>query len=299
MKGTELTPRFLSTDTSLSALLIVLLLLIFVFYPLGQIGVVSGVVVQVLFSLMVISGVTSLSTRRWARISMGVIAFATILSAWLALVHSNTILLGVEFSLTALFLACLVVIVLFEVFRDGPITSHRVQGAIATYLLIGILWAILYRLVELFAGAAFQRGPGSLPGPVANTLTRDYVYFSFGSLTTVGYAGLIPIHPVSLSLVMFEALIGQLFPAILLARLVSMEVSSRLMANLCVNSDASRRLCVEITAEPQGCRAEHISLTQTHSTQEILETWVRSQRIKPIANSQILQLNIMRLISVL
>jgi len=219
--------RFWSTDFSLSALLLLLVLFIFVFYPLGEIGVVSGVVMEVLFSLLLISGVMSVTTRRSAPLVMGIIAFASMLSGWLGLIYPATVVFVSSSVFTIVFMASLVGIVLIEVFRAGRITVRRIQGAIAAYLLIAVVWALFYRLVDLLQPGAFQRGPGAIPGPVASTLTRECIYFSFASITTVGYSGMVAVHPLALSLVMVEALVGQLFPAILLARLVSMEVSSR------------------------------------------------------------------------
>jgi Ion channel len=127
-----------------------------------------------------------------------------------------------------LFLGSLIGVVLVEVFREGEITFHRIQGAIAGYLLLGILWTVAYRLVYVLKPDAFQLGPYSLPRAVSEVgLMSEFMYFSFATITTVGYGGVIAVHPSALSLVMLEALVGQLFPAILLARLVSMEVSSR------------------------------------------------------------------------
>jgi hypothetical protein len=219
--------RFLSMDTSLSVLLIALLLLVFVFYPLGEINFVRGAVLEVVFSIMLISGVMSLSSRKSAPFLVCAIAFAAMFSGWFGLVYPSRAVFIAKSSLTILFLSALIIIVLVEVFRDGEITFQRIQGAIAAYLLIGVVWAMFYRIIDLLRPNAFMRGPGAILGPASNILTREYVFFSFGSLTTVGYTGLIAIHPVSLSLVMMEALIGQLFPAILLARLVSMEVSRK------------------------------------------------------------------------
>jgi hypothetical protein len=54
------------------------------------------------------------------------------------------------------------------------------------------------------------------------------IYFSFVTLTTVGYGDMAPIHPLTRSLATLEALVGQLYPAILIARLVSLELHARL-----------------------------------------------------------------------
>ncbi len=72
--------------------------------------------------------------------------------------------------------------------------------------------------------------PGSFTGMSAVddlTLPSDFVYFSFTILTTVGFGDIVPVHPLARSLCNVEAILGQLYPATLLAYLVSLEVASR------------------------------------------------------------------------
>ena len=107
-------------------------------------------------------------------------------------------------------------VVLAQTFRAGPVNRHRIEGAVAAYLLLGLAWALAYELVGLLAAGAFS-GTGR-SGPER----PDLVYFSFVTLTTVGYGDVTPVHPVARSLAVAEALTGQLYPAILLARLVSL-----------------------------------------------------------------------------
>ena len=218
---------FLSTDLSLSCLLLLLVLLIFVLYPLGQVGVASGVIVEVFFTLFMISGVTSITNRRSRQLGVTVIAISVLLSGWLGLVHPSVVVFVLKSVLTIAFLSTLIVIVLIQVFSAGPITFHRIQGAIAAYLLVAMLWGMFYRLVDVLKPEAFQRGPGAIAEPVLGVLTRECIFLSLATLTTLGYSGIVAVNSMTLSLVMSEALIGQLFPAILLARLVSMEVTSR------------------------------------------------------------------------
>ena len=109
-----------------------------------------------------------------------------------------------------------------QVLREGPITVHRIRGAMALYLLIGLLWAMAYDLVETLSPGSFKIG-SSTPGNSLGTLG----YYSFTTLTTLGPGDVFPITHIARSLTVLEALVGQLFPAVLIARLVSMEVSYR------------------------------------------------------------------------
>jgi hypothetical protein len=127
-------------------------------------------------------------------------------------------------ALTILALSILAVLVLILVFREGPVTSHRIQGAIAVYLLLGLVWMSAYKLLYQTIPGAFRFPEGELS---ALRFKHGLVYFSFVTLTTVGYGDITPVHPLARSLAMAEALVGQLYPAILIARLVSMELASR------------------------------------------------------------------------
>jgi len=111
-------------------------------------------------------------------------------------------------------------VLLAQVFRAGPVTAYRLQGAIAVYLLFGVGWAHAYHLTGLLHPGSFNTPPGEIPSVL------DWVYFSFITLTTVGYGDITPMMPIARTLAMGEALTGQLYLAVLIARLVAMEVVS-------------------------------------------------------------------------
>jgi hypothetical protein len=92
------------------------------------------------------------------------------------------------------------------------------------YLSIGLLFAALYQiLVALIPGSVSEVMPhGGNP-----VFARTLVYFSLGTLTSTGYGDVLPFHPLARSLSNLEAVIGQLFPATLLARIVALEMQQR------------------------------------------------------------------------
>ena len=104
------------------------------------------------------------------------------------------------------------------VFAPGRITYHRVIGAVLVYLTIGLVFVALYTLVGALSPFSFS----GLRITDRTTLPSDLVYFSFATLTSVGYGDIVPVHPFARSLTNLEAIIGQLYPATLLARLVSL-----------------------------------------------------------------------------
>ena len=109
------------------------------------------------------------------------------------------------------------------VFNRGRVTYHRIIGAILLYLLVAIGFAALFAFFGLSIPNAFK----SVAIEDNAALASELFYLSFATLTTTGYGDIVPVHPIARSLCNLEAICGQLYPATLLARIVTLEVGSR------------------------------------------------------------------------
>jgi voltage-gated potassium channel Kch len=112
---------------------------------------------------------------------------------------------------------------LLQIFdNEGPVTQVSIQAAIAVYLLFGAAWSNAYLIAQ-------QHNPGSFRSTVAlsSTSSDEWLYFSYVTLTTLGYGEITPLSPVARSLAVGEALTGQLFLAVLVARLIGKEMASK------------------------------------------------------------------------
>lgn len=135
---------------------------------------------------------------------------------------------GLEALDAALKVACLSILALMTLkrtLRPGRVTRYQVAGGIAGYLLIGLIWTFAYQLL-------LQENPGAIhfENGVVDAFSQepsDLIYFSFVTLTTVGYGDVHPICPAARSLAVAEALIGQLYLAILIASLIGMALPAR------------------------------------------------------------------------
>lgn len=108
-------------------------------------------------------------------------------------------------------------------FGPGRITYHRIVGAILVYLLIAVAFATLFTFIGLLIPTAFN----GIEFEDDRSLASEIFYLSFVTLTTTGYGDIVPMHPLARSLCNIEAIIGQLYPATLLARLVTLELGER------------------------------------------------------------------------
>ncbi len=217
--------RLWATDIALTMLLIFLLAYIFFLYPLGRVGSFRPLP-TVFLSLILITGAITVSRNRIFRTLVFSWGLLTFILLWVRFLFPDQTLIFVAYCLALFFLVLLTSLILGQVLREGPTTHHRIIGAVAAYLLIGMIWSLAYSLVTLRIPEAFSVQGSFVPGD-RESLQSQLFYFSFITLTTLGYGDIVPVHPIVRMLVILEGVIGQLFPAILIARLVSLQVQSK------------------------------------------------------------------------
>jgi|GEM_PF-915779 len=114
-------------------------------------------------------------------------------------------------------IAILIIFIIKDLFSGERVTSDKLFGAITVYFLLGVLWTTLYQIVEVIQ-------PGSLLWSSGEHLMNYYQvqYFSFTTLCTLGYGDIVPTTKLTMALSNLEAIIGALYLAILVARLVGL-----------------------------------------------------------------------------
>ena len=211
-------------DPLLTLLTVILAVILFVIAPLQAAGNLAVHLIGIAFGLLllatafVVSGSMLAVTPILAAIALIVVAtflrFERPTALDLYLDATGWLLAGVS----------LAFVVARAVFAPGIVTLHRIVGAVLLYLTIGVIFVALFGLVTLVEPHAFSGLP---PFKDDLSVAGDLVYFSFVTLTSVGYGDIVPLHPYARSLANIEAIIGQLYPATLLARLVTLEIEDR------------------------------------------------------------------------
>ena len=198
-------------------LLVSLLLLILVTPVLTDLTVLpAGVVRAVGFSTVLAVGVWSLQgSRRSFLIGMflAVVGIVVSLAATLFELRAYELLSMLAF---VAFLIVAIIEALRKVIWSQVINANRVTGAVCVYLMLGLLWGAFYSVLHTISPDAFR-----LPAGEVNVVTTStWNYYSFVTLTTLGYGEIVPVSATARTLAFAEAVTGQLYVAILVAGLV-------------------------------------------------------------------------------
>jgi Ion channel len=216
--------EFWSGDIGLTLVSISLFVLIFIVFPLRQDGLSSRFFFDIVMVSLMISGTLVMNQNKIVTIvTISVVVIGAII-LWASRFYPSPGLRILSSVFSIIILLLYVRIVLLVMFRQGPVSWSRIQGGVCAYLLIGMAWASAFELVEELHPGAFHfiTDPTNM-----DQLTSKLIYFSFATLTTVGFGDVLAVYPFARSLAIAEAIVGQLFPAILIGALVAMAMQAR------------------------------------------------------------------------
>ena len=184
------------------------------------------VLVDVALVLVLVAGVRSLMGVRWI-FRLGV----TLAVSWITLevvylflqVEALVIMVGL---VALVFVALVGFIAMRDVLFGGEVDENRLMGSMCVYLLIGLAWSYVFTLLHTVSPTSFEGIAGATTAPHA--IAFQFVYYSFVTLTTLGYGEITPASPVAQTLAYMEAVTGQFYLTILVAALVGMLLSKRM-----------------------------------------------------------------------
>lgn len=176
-----------------------------------------------IFSAILIVGVGSLrGAGRAYPVGMVFVVAGVTLSVIASRAESSIFQYGALLTLIG-FLITSIMHTMKQVAVGTDISMNRIVGAICVYLLLGVIWALAYSVVELAS-------PGSFAGFEAWTdrgWDSEWLYFSFVTMTTLGYGDLLPVSATARAMAYMQAVFGQFYIAILVAGLVSVYIARR------------------------------------------------------------------------
>jgi hypothetical protein len=202
------------SEEALTGLLLVLIVYEFV-VPVVAPGL-GEFALNILFTVLLFTGLATVANRRTAFVVAGVFAIAAVVLKWMAPVPD---LPGTQLAAAVAAVgtfALFTLLVLIRTFSPGPITRRRIEGAVAVYLLVALTFTFAYEVMELVRPGSLKFAEGE-----PEIMERAVGYFSLVTLTTVGYGDVTPVTPLARRLAMLEGFIGQLYPAIIIGWMVS------------------------------------------------------------------------------
>ncbi len=215
--------EFWTKDRSLTALFAYVVLDTFVLLPFTQ-SKIGELFYSVIYSMILVSGVFAIGAKLKTKVAILALAVGCFVIRWLSFINPILQIKIADDIFSILFFSSLTLFVLWHIFKEGDVSLHRIQGAVAVYVIIGLIFSKAYHLTFLIDHNAFFLSQSMIEG---ESFYTRFVYFSYVTLTTLGLGDITPINLGAKSLVMIEGLIGQLFPAIMITRLVTLEIETR------------------------------------------------------------------------
>jgi hypothetical protein len=200
--------------------LLVVLVVFFLLFPfVGRIKEGFHIIASLFFIAIVLTlHALNLNKRVFFwNVTVGCVALVLgFLSFFFANYEVRSILIAVSLCIFALFMIAAIALMIRKMFLTSKVTVDVMRGGIAVYFLLGYLWTLFYFLIHHFDAHAFSA--------VAGWSDSCLFYFSFATLTTLGYGDILPINRFAMVLANLEAIVGQLYIAIFVARLVGMHI---------------------------------------------------------------------------
>ena len=204
-------------DRFLFLLISILCLLVIAPIFKGFVGI--RILMDIFFTSILISAVYAVSRKKYILLTAALLALPMLVSIWISHFVDMPFLVFVGDCFGIAFIAFLVVVILSFIFSEHEVTINVIYASIVVYLLIAIMWAFIYLVLESIHPGSFATGEGQIEAG-----RRLYIYYSFVTITTLGYGDITPTTDLANSFSFLEAVTGQLYIAILIARLVGIHI---------------------------------------------------------------------------
>ncbi len=215
-------PRFRRFST---VQLLIALALLFFFFPFVEEIKGGNLIVSILFSLVLLSAVLAVAERKRVLIVAVLLAIPAIGGRWINHLRPELVPPSVFLTAGLVLIAFVVANLLRFVLRAPSVNVEVLCASIAAYLMLGLMWTVAYWLVDqLTPGGAFSFNTNT-----GKQLMNGFnaFYFSFITLSTVGYGDITPVTRIARWLAALEAMTGLLYVAVLIARLVALYSSPK------------------------------------------------------------------------
>ena len=207
--------------------LVLMLLSLLILYPFLEGFTLGRIALDIMLTSVLLASLFAVSQKPQLLLTGGILAFITILSIWLERLTGNKIMGLMSLISGFFFFMYVTVVILWHLFQERRITIDEIAAAVSTYLLLGLAGSFLYGIIEiLYPGSLhFIEGPLPIQAEATSPHFSQFIYYSFTTLTTLGYGDIYPAAPFARVASYLEAVFGQIYLTILVARLVGLHIS--------------------------------------------------------------------------
>ena len=205
-------------------------LMLLLFLPGFIEGYRDGLMTRGLFTVILLSCLYQVAHTRRELIAGAVLALPVLLTNWfLDSFVGLTAQSLVYCSFQIVFLVYVILKIYQHLVAATKVDATVIYAAICLYLLLGLTFALLYYAASLVDPSALNLAIGALPDSVEgrSELLHELIYFSYVTQTTLGFGDLTPASDLVQALAISQALIGQIYLAVLIARLVGLQISAQ------------------------------------------------------------------------
>lgn len=179
------------------------------------------ILMDIFLTITLVSGIYAVSKRKSIVIVAALLALPLLMSTWSAYLIKSPSISFIGNCSGILFAAFTVSVIISFIFRENEVTLNVICAAIVVYLLSAIMWAYIFTVLESI-------NPGSFDIPqelLIKNIRLVFIYYSFVTITTLGYGDITPLTSKACSLSLIEAVFGQMYIAVLIARLVGIQIT--------------------------------------------------------------------------
>jgi len=176
---------------------------------------------DIFFSAILLAGIFAVSQKKRSTVIAFSLAIPTLLAVWTREYTGGIAIEIISSGLNFLFFSYTLIVLLAFILNSTMVTHNVIYAALIGYLLMGLMWASIYSLIDTITPGSFN---------VLQSWVEDprlvYLYFSYVTLTTLGYGDISPLTAPAYSFSILEAIIGQIYLTVLIARLVGMHITN-------------------------------------------------------------------------
>jgi hypothetical protein len=179
---------------------------------------------DIFFTVILFTSIYAVSDKKGTTLVAILLALPKLGTTWAYNFITHPLLYVFDSIFGIIFIGYIIILILRHIFRQEDVSPEIIYGAIVVYILIGLMWVFLYCLTELLHPGSF-----SLAAVLDAESKKSLYFFSFVTLTTLGYGDITPVSDTARSLAMVEAIVGQMYIAVLIARLVGIHIAQSMM----------------------------------------------------------------------